>query len=266
MAGEIGGMIRGDAQSLPWRTGSVQTIVTSPPYWGQRDYGVDGQIGMEPVYTEYLGVMRRAGEEMLRVLRPDGVLWLNLGDTFNTRAIIRPSSHQGGLGHDTESTRLSWAQARDMGLVRYSARQPGMVDKDLMMLPWRVALDFQALGFIFRCDIVWSKPYGVPENAPDRPSRTHEYVFMFSKETKYKFHKDEAPRSVWEIAPSRGGGDHGAVFPEELVERCVMASTDAGDIVADPFCGSGTTVHVANRLGRIGSGVDLKPVSGRSTR
>ncbi len=245
-------MMLGDARALPWPDGSIQAIITSPPYWGQRDYGFDGQIGIEAIYTDYIDALAQVADEARRVLKPDGVLWLNLGDTFNTRTVIRPSSHQAGLGHNTDSTRLSWAQARDQGLVRYSARQPGLKDKDLMLLPYRVAARLVADGWFLRCDIVWSKPYGAPENAPDRPSRLHESIFMLTPNSRCKFYKDACPegaRSVWDIAPGKGG-DHRAVFPDELVRRCMRLSTDAGDTVADPFAGSGTVARVARGMGR----------------
>lgn len=250
-----------DARSLPWPDGSVQCIVTSPPYWGQRDYGFDGQIGIEPTWPEYVDALVEVGREMRRVLTDDGCLWLNLGDTFNTRTVIRPSSHQRGLGHDNDSIRLTWAEARDRGLVRYSARQPGMKDKDLMLLPARVAEAFVEDGWWLRCDVVWSKPWGAPENAPDRPSRYHESIFMLTPRPRTKFYKARCPegaRSVWEF-PVGAGGEHRAVFPDELVRRCVLLSTDEGDVVADPFLGSGTTSRVAESMGRIGWGQDGSP-------
>jgi site-specific DNA-methyltransferase (cytosine-N4-specific) len=242
-----------DARDLPWDDSTVDCVVTSPPYWGQRDYGFDGQIGIEPTWPEYVEALLIVGREIRRVLRPTGTLWLNLGDTFNTRTVIRPSAHQAGLGHDTESTRLSWAEARDAGLVRYSARQPGMQDKDLMLLPFRVAAALQEDGWVLRADVIWSKPFGSPENAPDRPSRTHEYVFMLTPSAKgYPFDKaGPAARSVWEISPEATPG-HGTGFPDELVRRCIEASTSPGDVVGDPFGGSGRVARVAESLGRMG--------------
>lgn len=248
----------GDARALPWADGTVQAVITSPPYWGQRDYGFDGQIGLEPVYLDYIAAMVNVAREVKRVLAPDGTFWLNLGDTYNTRAIIRPSSHQGGLGHDNESIRLSWAEARDRGLVRYSARQPGLKDKDLMLLPYRVAQALVEEGWYLRCDVLWVKPYGAPENALDRPSRLHESIFMLTRNKRYKFYKERCPegaRSVWTIAPGKGD-DHRAVFPDEIVRRCVALSTDEGDVVADPFAGSGTTMRVAMEMGRRAIGLD----------
>lgn len=250
----------GDARDLPWSDGSVQAVITSPPYWGQRDYGFEGQIGLEPTYCDYIKALVEVGREIRRVLTEDGTLWLNLGDTYNTRAIIRPSSHQGGLGHDNDNIRLTWAEARDRGLVRYSARQPGMKDKDLMLLPYRVAQALVEDGWYLRCDVIWAKPYGAPENAPDRPSRLHESIFMLTPNKRCKFYKQRCPegaRSVWTIAPGKGG-EHRAVFPDEIVRRCVLLSTDPGDAVADPFAGSGTTLRVAEAMDRVAFGLDAR--------
>jgi len=250
----------GDARSMPWPDESVDCIVTSPPYWGQRDYGHPDQIGLEPTYIDYLGNLDKVAAEMWRVLVPGGVLWLNLGDTYNTRTVIRPSSHQAGLGHDTQSTRLSFAAARDLGLVRYSARQPGLKDKDLMGLPWRVALNLIASGWHLRADVVWAKPFCAPENAPDRPRRMHEYVFMLTKGERCRYGRaaEVVPGSVWSIAPTPSGTDHTASFPDELVRRCITPCTAPGDVVADPFGGSGTTARVAASMGRIGWSLDLR--------
>lgn len=250
----------GDARSLPWASGSAQLCVTSPPYWGQRDYDAPNQIGMEATFLDYIEALRQVAREIRRVLRADGVLWLNIGDTYNTRAIIRPSAHQGGLGHDNASIRLSWAEARDRGLVRYSARQPGLKDKDLMGLPFRVANALVEDGWFLRADVIWSKPFKSPEKAYDRPTRMHEYVFMLTSAKHYFFDKHacpEAARSVWEIAPGKGD-EHTAVFPAELVRRCVLSSSRKGDVVIDPFAGSGTTVRVAQSLERLAYGLDAR--------
>lgn len=253
------GFTVGDARQLPWPDRSVQTVVTSPPYWGQRDYGFAGQIGMEPTYTEYIEVMVDVFREVRRVLTDTGTAWLNIGDTYNTRAPIRSTSHQGGLGHDNKSIRRTWAENRDLGLVRYSARQPGLKDKDLMGLPFRVANALVADGWYLRCDVIWSKPWGAPEKAFDRPSRYHEYLFLLSPNRRYQYDKTACPeghRSVWEIAPAGDRANHPARFPDELVRRCLALTTVNGDTVADPFAGSGTTLRVAHQMGRVGLGLD----------
>lgn len=248
----------GDSRRLPWATSSVQTMVTSPPYWGQRDYGFPGQIGVEETYVEYVASLVEVCREVRRCLTPTGTLWLNLGDTFNTRAPIRSSSHQGGLGHSNASIRRSWAENRDLGLVRYSARQPGLKDKDLMGLPFRMAEALVADGWWSRCDVIWAKPYGAPENASDRPSRMHEYLFLLSPFGRYQYDKTACPEghaSVWTIAPGCGA-EHRATFPDELVRRCLTLTSLPGQVVADPFCGSGTTMRVATEMGRVGVGLD----------
>lgn len=248
----------GDARSLPWGNGTVQTVVTSPPYWGQRDYGFPGQIGVEPVYSDYITALVEVGREVRRCLTPTGTMWLNLGDTYNTRAAIRPSAHQGGLGHTNQSIARSWAANRDAGLVRYSSRQPGLKDKDLMGLPFKVAAALVADGWFLRCDVIWTKPYGAPENAADRPTRMHEYVFLLSSTSRYQYDKAACPEghtSVWNIAPGRGT-EHRAVFPDELVRRCLLLTSVEGQVVADPFAGSGTVSRVAELMGRAALGLD----------
>lgn len=248
----------GDARALVWGQDTVRSVVTSPPYWGQRDYGFPEQIGMEDNYLAYVLALCDVFDGVREALTDDGTVWLVLGDTYNTRAIIRPSSHQAGLGHDTASTRLTWAQARDAGLVRYSARQPGLKDKDLMGLPWLVVRHLLDRGWYCRSEVIWAKPYGAPENASDRPSRTHETIFLLSKSRHYYYAKDACPEarsSVWTIAPA-SGDEHRAVFPDELVRRCVLTTTAPGDVVGDPFAGSGTTLRVAEALGRKTVGVD----------
>jgi site-specific DNA-methyltransferase (cytosine-N4-specific) len=251
---------QGDARNLPWPDNSVQCVVTSPPYWGQRDYGHPDQIGMEPSYVDYLSNIDMAADELWRVLRDDGTLWLNVGDTYNTRTIIRPSSHQAGLGHDNESIRLSWTEAKQRGQVRYSARQPGYKDKDLMGLPWRIVHNLIARGWYLRCDIIWAKPTCTPENVTDRPRRTHEYLFLLTKTGRYQYMPDAEPEpgTVWIIAPARDANNHTARFPDELVRRCILPATNLGDVVADPFGGSHTTARIAATHGRTGWSLDVK--------
>lgn len=260
----IGTLVVGEtrAEALPLADGTVQTTVTSPPYWGQRDYGYADQSGIEQTYVEYLAWWRSVCAELLRVTRSDGTWWLNIGDTYNTRATIRPSAHQGGVGHDNESIRMTWADHRDRGLVRYSARQPGFKDKDLMGLPWLMAGIAQEAGWWLRCDVIWHKPYGMSENAPDRPARSHEYLFLLAK-SRQGVKSRRTPymhehRSVWPIAPRHGAAGP-ASYPEELVERCLEGTSDPGDLVLDPFGGAGTTAVVANRMGRKAVAFDAAP-------
>lgn len=251
--------VTADARTHIWEPGTIQTAVTSPPYWGQRDYGFDGQIGMEATWPEYVAALVGVFSNLRDGLTDDGTLWLNLGDTYNTRTVIRGSSHQAGLGHDNENIRLSWSEAAALGKVRYSARQPGLKDKDLMGLPHRVVEALVADGWFLRCDVIWAKPYGAPENAPDRPTRMHEYVFLLSKSSRYFYDKAACPeghRSVWDIPPASGETEHSAVFPYELVRRCLLLSSRQGDLVADPFMGSGTVERVAEHMSRRAVGVE----------
>lgn len=250
------------AESLPLADGSVQTTVTSPPYWGQRDYGYPAQSGIEDTYIEYLDWWRKVAVELHRVTADDGTLWLIVGDTYNTRTAIRPSAHQAGLGHDTHSTRMGFGEHRDIGRVRYSARQPGLKDKDLMGLPWRMAMICQEVGWWLRCDVVWSKPWGSSENAPDRPARSHEYVFLLARRQQFvKARRTaymQANRSVWSIPPRREKSGP-AAFPDELVQRCLEATSDPDDVVLDPFGGSGTTGRCAEAMGRQAMSFDAAP-------
>jgi site-specific DNA-methyltransferase (adenine-specific) len=250
------------AESLPLEDGSVQTTVTSPPYWGQRDYGYASQSGVEGCYADYLDWWRSVMHELHRVTVDSGTAWINIGDTYNTRAAIRPSAHQGGLGHENASIKMSWSDHAKSGLVRYSSRQPGLKDKDLMGLPWRMALIAQEVGWWLRCDVIWRKPWGTSEKADDRPARNHEYLFLFSKSWRnVKSRRTEymrENRSVWTIAPRREKSGP-AAFPDELVMRCLESTSDAGDVVLDPFAGSGTTPRVARQMGRNGIGFDAAP-------
>lgn len=251
------------ATELPLPDHSVQTIVTSPPYWGQRDYGYAEQSGTEGCYLDYLEWWGDVARELLRVTVPSGTMWLVVGDTYNTRTAIRPSAHQGGLGHVSESIGMGWNDHRDRGMVRYSSRQPGMKEKDLMGLPWLMAEVARSAGWWVRCDVIWAKPWGVSENADDRPARSHEYVFLLSaairgtKSRRTEFIREN--RSVWSIPPSRATGGP-ASFPARLAEVCIEATSDEGDVVLDPFVGAGTTVRAAESLGRVGIGTDAAPM------
>lgn len=256
-------IVAGDARNLPFLDDSMDLIITSPPYWGLRDYGVDNQIGIEDRHLDYLDQMTEVLSEMWRVLRLGGTCWLNVGDTYNTRAIIRESAHNGGLGHERDSLSMSWAEARDKGLTRYSARQGAYLkDKDLMLLPAKLAQRAIEVGWWLRSDCIWSKPHTTPERVADRPQRTHEYLYMLTKGKRTNtFHRQEQPRgSVWEIAPYRGGRFQGpAVMPPALAELLIRLSSNAGDRVLDPFSGSGVVPTIAAELGREGYGLDLRP-------
>ena len=245
------------------KAGSVQCVVTSPPYWGLRNYNVKDQIGLERTPEAYVEKMVAVFREVKRVLRDDGTCWLNLGDSFQ--------------------------------------------DKQLVGMPWRVAFALQADGWYLRSDIIWHKPNPMPESVTDRPTKSHEYLFLLTKSARYYYDADAIrepyaaktlthrgggraagkpgqqdklgkvasgtfgkwnkarvvdsrganARSVWTINSQPYAEAHFATFPEKLVEPCVKAGTKHGDIVLDPFAGSGTTGLVAGKLGREFIGIEL---------
>ncbi len=233
---------------------SVQCVITSPPYWGLRDYGVEGQIGAEPLLPDYIATLVQVFEECRRVLKKDGVFWLNVGDGYTS----------GGR---------TWRQADKKLNARGMDYRPdtpeGMKPKDLMGVPWMLAFALREAGWYLRTDIVWNKPNANPESVRDRPTRSHEFVFMFTKSLKYSYDveatlepsddgkKMRRKRSVWNVNTEPYGEAHFAVFPTKLVEPCVLASTELGDVVLDPFFGSGTVGQVARNLGRDFLGVEL---------
>lgn len=267
---------------------SVHCCVTSPPYFGLRDYGVQGQIGLESDLAAYVEQMRAVFAEVRRVLREDGTLWLNLGDSF---ASAWPCSRRNMVG--TGSLPNGKREARPPRLPN------GLKEKDLMGVPWRVAFALQEDGWYLRSDIIWSKGNPMPESVTDRPTRSHEYLFLLTKNPKYYYDheaiKEEGvypagtkgakgsaeraavagvnarppeykvydgfrnKRSVWNINTRPFKGAHFATFPPALVEPCVLAGCPTGEVVLDPFAGSGTTGEVALRLGRRAVLIELNP-------
>jgi site-specific DNA-methyltransferase (cytosine-N4-specific) len=248
-------LLEGDARSvlagLP--DGIAQTVVTSPPYWSLRDYGITGQLGLEPNVHDFLEALADVFDEVKRVLRPDGTLWLNIGDSYT-------SGNRGWRAPDKKNV------ARAMG-----SRPPtpeGLKPKDLIGVPWRLAFVLQERGWYLRSDIVWNKPNAQPESVTDRPTRSHEMLFLLSRSEKYLYDVDAVRgpngrrlRSVWELntQPSREAGGHFATFPESLAERCIQIASRPGDLVLDPFAGSGTTLVSAAALGRRYLGIELNP-------
>lgn len=233
---------------------SVQAIVTSPPYWGLRDYGVAGQIGAEPTLPEYIAALVAVFEEARRVLRKDGVFWLNVGDGYTS----------GGRTWRQSDKKL---EARGMS---YRPDTPeGMKPKDLIGVPWMLAFALRDAGWYLRTDIVWNKPNANPESVKDRPTRSHEFVFMFTKSAKYFYDvqatieptddgkKTRRKRTVWSINTEPFPEAHFACFPTKLVEPCILASSKPGDTVLDPFFGSGTVGEVARNNGRNFVGIEL---------
>jgi DNA modification methylase len=279
-------------RSLPG--GIAQTCVTSPPYWGLRDYGTAKQLGLEPIPEEYVSRMVEVFREVRRVLREDGTLWLNLGDSY-------AATTKGSGGNNPEtSPKQAWkGSANGQG---YEPRRfdHGLKPKDLVGIPWRVAFALQADGWYLRSDIIWAKPNPMPESVTDRPTKAHEYLFLLAKSERY-FYDAEAiaevsvtgdnrrpytslgakvldGRAEWHSGEPRNGGDftsrnrrsvwpiatepfpeaHFAVMPQALVEPCILAGSEPGDLVLDPFAGSGTVGVVALRHGRRFLGIELK--------
>jgi len=228
--------------------------VTSPPYWGLRDYDHPDQIGAEPILDDYLRDLVALFREVRRALREDGTFWLNIGDAYTSggRTWRAPDKKNPGRA------------------MSYRPDTPaGLKPKDLIGLPWRLAFALQADGWYLRSDIIWNKPNCQPESVKDRPTRSHEYVFLFSKSDKYFFEPDRIKepavgngggknrRTVWNINTEGFKGAHFAVFPPKLVELCLLAGTNPGDFVLDPFLGSGTVGAVAKRLERQCVGIEM---------
>lgn len=233
---------------------SVDCCITSPPYFGQRDYGVRRQIGLEATPSIFVSELALVFEEVRRVLRPQGTFWLNIGDSFNNRTRVRTSSHKPGdaNGHGF-SDKKSWAEAARDGEVRMSILQPGLKEKDLIGIPWAVATALKGAGWLLRQEIIWNKSVAKLDVATDRPATRHEQIFLFSKSKTYHFDRAALPAafrgSVWTVSAT-GHDEHGASFPTALVEPMVLAGCPAGGVILDPFAGAGTTGLVASRLKR----------------
>jgi DNA modification methylase len=336
---EANRILQGDAlgvlKTLPDE--SVDMCCTSPPYWGLRDYGVEGQIGLEATPEEYVQRLVEVFREVRRALKPAGTLWLNLGDSYATGAgkvgdcpgggdqgarwrdptLKKPRGYKGA--HDDSPKHKVGA----IGPIVQPNRMPipGLKPKDLVGIPWMTAFALRADGWYLRMDCVWHKPNPMPESVKDRPTKAHEYIFLLSKSERYYYdagaisepsqvesykrrgssqyqpsgihaphtglHKsgnksrkygDErgspnthlagsAPwegatrnkRSVWTVNIQPYPEAHFATYPEKLIEPCILAGSRPGDIVLDPFIGSGTTGAVALRLNRQYLGIELKP-------
>ncbi|MCB8880095.1 site-specific DNA-methyltransferase [Acidisoma cellulosilytica] len=266
---------------------SVHCCVTSPPYYGLRDYGMDGQIGLEVTPEAYVAEMVAVFREVRRVLRDDGTLWLNIGDSYAGT----PGGYQGKSGQRASRTftaRIDKAKGGE-----------GLKPKDLIGIPWMLAFALRADGWYLRSDIIWHKPNPMPESVSDRPTNAHEHVFLLSKSAQYFYDADAIKevgavpagtraakgsnvrselkdvnsrppeyweyngfrnaRSVWTIATQPYGGAHFATMAPDLAERCIKAGSKPADVVLDPFGGAGTTGMVADRLGRSAILIELNP-------
>ena len=235
----------------------ARMCVTSPPYYGLRNYGSeDCQIGLEESPEEYIQNLVEVFREVRNLLTEDGTLWLNIGDSYYN---YRPGKGQ-GLVKQTVS-----ANKQDLPdkCARRGNKLEGLKEKDLIGIPWMLAFALRADGWYLRQDIIWNKPNPMPESVRDRCTKSHEYVFLLSKNQNYYFDVDaikeptRRKRSVWNVQTKPYRGSHFAVYPPELIEPCILAGSEEGDIVLDPFMGSGTTAMVAKSLGRHYMGCEL---------
>jgi DNA modification methylase len=270
----------------------AQTCVTSPPYYGLRDYGHDGQIGLEETPEQYIEAMVEVFRCVWDVLEDDGTLWLNIGDSYYN---YRPGKGQALVKQTVANSNQDLPQT----CARRGNKLDGLKEKDLIGIPWMLAFALRADGWYLRQDIIWHKPNPMPESMQDRCTKSHEYIFLLTKSSKYyydhdaikeplkgepqlrdknaegyqanyahgdRFSKGERvfgadgmanKRSVWSVPVKPYSGAHFAVFPTDLIEPCILAGAPIGSIVLDPFMGSGTTAQVAQDLGRKYLGCEL---------
>lgn len=246
------GDIRNVIHDIP--TESVQCVITSPPYWGVRDYEVEGQLGAEPEIDQYISDLVSIFSQIRRILKPDGTFWLNIGNTYTS----------GGR---------KWRQEDSKNKGRAMSYRPntpkGLKKKDLIGVAWMIAFACQRDGWYLRNDIIWNKPNCQPESVKDRLTQSHEYVFLFTKSERYFFDQEaimvqtkdgsskKNKRTVWNINTEPYSGAHFATFPTALIKPCILAGSRPGDIVLDPFLGSGTVCAESLRLGRFSTGIEL---------
>jgi len=256
-------IIQGDCrESLKTLTeNSVNCCVTSPPYFGLRSYGGGtDEIGIEDRVEDYIQSLVDVFREVRRVLRPDGTLWLNLGDSYMAQKNVAPPPQTIGGQRDMPT-----------GIPGNRKNQNGLKHKDLIGIPWRVALALQSDGWWLRQDIIWHKPNPMPESVEDRCTRAHEYIFMLSKKSHYYYDHEaikettmsgeekKNKRSVWTVNTKGYKGAHFAVYPKQLVLPCILAGCPQDGTVLDPFNGSGTTGVVALQNNRRYIGLELNP-------
>ena len=236
---------------------SARMCVTSPPYYGLRNYGDEEyQIGLEQTPEDYIEQLVNVFKEVRNVLTDDGTCWVNVGDSYYN---YRPGRGQGLVKQTVSNNR------QDLPNVcpRRGNKLEGLKEKDLIGIPWMFAFAMRADGWYLRQDIIWNKPNPMPESVRDRCTKAHEYIFLFSKNQNYYFDVDaikeptRRKRSVWNIQKKPYKGAHFAVYPPDLIEPCIKAGSEKGDIVLDPFMGSGTTAMVAKSLGRDYNGCEL---------
>ncbi len=250
-------MLLGDAlallRTLP--SSCYNCVVTSPPYFWLRDYHISGQIGQEETVEDYVTAIVSVMDEVRRVLRHDGVLFLNLGDTYYSG---KGKSH----GVDRKSSKRRFGLR---AVDKSGGLDIGIKPKSLIGIPWRVAIRMSTSSWILRSSIVWHRKHALPESVQDRPRRSYEHVFMFVKSRSYYFDRhtleSAEQEDMWSITArgTRTNGLNTAPFPDDLVQRCLDIGCPAGGSVLDPFAGGGTTVRVAVESGRPATGIDLNP-------
>jgi len=276
-------------ETLPMFNVKARMCVTSPPYYGLRNYGgEESQIGLEQTPEEFIKQLVNVFKEVKNVLTDDGTCWVNVGDSYYN---YRPGRGQGLVKQTVSNTKQDLPDV----CPRRGNRLKGLKEKDLIGIPWMFAFAMRADGWYLRQDIIWHKPNPMPESVKDRCTKSHEYIFLFSKNKKYfydneaikepakdwgtrdrtkgKYHNEgtglqphsglsksyptKNKRSVWSITNKPYRGAHFAVYPPDLIEPCIKAGSEKGDIVLDPFMGSGTTAAVAKSLGRDYIGCEL---------
>ena len=235
----------------------IQCCVTSPPYWGLRDYDHPAQIGAENSPERYVEHLVQTFRAVRRVLRDDGTLWLNVGDGY---------ARNGGTGNHGPNAIVGNTKKL---IQKRNCKVPdcwGLKDRDLMGLPWRVAFALQADGWILRSRITWVKKTAMPESVKNRPTTATEEVFLFAKSPIYFYNPTSVRetsganlRNFWVLGPEPHGSGHPAAFPRELARRCILLGSRVGDVILDPFGGSGTTGIAAIELGRKAILIELNP-------
>ena len=238
----------------------VNTTVTSPPYYNLRDYGEENQIGLEESLDDYIEQLCIVFDEVHRVTKDDGTFWLNIGDCYANKGEIPSDGRKG------------FSRTSGMGIADKTIE--GLTTKDLIGVPWRVAFALQKRGWILRSDIIWAKKNPIPESVKDRPTSSHEHIFLFSKQPKYYFDSESIKekienldnnggyehrnkRDVWSVRVASYPGSHCATFPMELITPCIKAGSPEGGLVLDPFMGTGTVAEAAKKLSRRYTGCEL---------
>jgi DNA modification methylase len=231
---------------------SFHCVITSPPYFWLRDYGIQGQIGLEDTVAGYISSICRVMDEVYRVLREDGVMFLNLGDTYYSGK---------GMSHGVDKK----SSKRRFGLRavdKSGGLDIGIRPKSLLGMPWRVALELERRKWVLRSSIIWYRKLALPEAVLDRPKRSYENIFLFAKGRRYYFKREpleaEEQEDMWTIVARPKGAHLGtAPYPDELVQRCLNIGCPSEGNVLDPFMGGGTTLRVALASGRAATGIDL---------